>query len=163
MTANPLPELQPGDCLLYWGHSIFDWAIAVKTWNRCCHVEVYRGGGVSVASRNGVGVNNYTLRREGLMHVRRPRASFGPLDTEAANKWFLGVQGQGYDWLGILCFTLAVKQGDAKKMFCSEFATSWYRAGGFPAIADDYHADCVAPAQFLQTPALETVWYEDLN
>lgn len=155
-----IPELRPGDCLLYFSrHSLMDWCVAIKTWNLVSHVEIYRGEGMSVASRNGIGVNLYNLRRDGLAYVLRPREDSGPLDVTKSQSWFFRTaQGQGYDWLGLLCFTLAVHQGAPDKMFCSEFATRWYRAGGFRPFAEAYDADLVAPAQFLQSPAFEPVW-----
>lgn len=153
--SRDLPELRPGDCLLYWGNSLFDWAIAIKTWNKIAHVEVYRGKGENLASRNGIGVSNYPLRISGLAYVLRPGS---PFDLEKANVWFYKVKGQKYDWLGLLCFTLAVRQGSPNKMFCSEFATRLYRAGGFKPFADAYDADLIAPAQFLQSPAFDPVW-----
>lgn len=158
---NTIPELQPGDCLIYWRNTFLDWVIAIKTWTFAGHVEGYRGEGMSVASRNGLGVNLYPLRTKGLRMIRRPNTTFGRFNLTAANSWFFSVQGQSYDWIGLLCFTLAVKKGSASKMFCSEFLARWYRSGGFPAIADDYDADRVAPAQFAQTPALETIWRID--
>src|SRR5690242_19153096 len=103
-----IPELQPGDCLLYWGNSLFEWAIALKTWSKVAHVEIYRGEAKSVASRNGIGVGKYPLRTEGLSWVLRPETV---LSIGMADSWFFRVQGQKYDWLGLLCFTLAVRQG----------------------------------------------------
>ena len=158
MTADPKPELLPGDCLLYWRADLVDWIIRCKTWTKCAHVEVYRGEGMSYASRNGIGVNIYPVRWDGLVAIRRPDLRFGTVNTGAAASWFSGVQGQGYDWIGLCSFYIASVQGSPKKMFCSEFATRLYRAYGFAAIACDYDADLVAPAQFEQTPALKTVW-----
>lgn len=160
----PIPELLAGDCLLYRGNSLFDWLIYLKTWTFVCHVEVYQGGGLSVASRNGVGVNLYPLRTEGLAYVLRPKAVYGPFDNVAANAWFYTkAQGQGYDWKGLLCFTLAVKQGSPNKMFCSEFATRYYRAGRFNPFAPDYDADRISPGQFLQSPSFDTVYSQVQN
>lgn len=114
---------------------------------------------MSVASRNGLGVNLYPFRRDGLAYVLRPLETYGPLSVDNAQSWFFRkAQGQSYDWLGLMCFTLAVKQGSPDKMFCSEFAARWYRAGGLRPFAEDYDADLIAPAQFLQSPAFEPVW-----
>jgi len=153
--SKPRPELLAGDCLLYHGNSLFDGIIYLKTWSSVCHVEVYRGEGISVAARNGVGVNYYPLRIKGLAHVLRPKESF---DKAMANAWFYSsARGQGYDWMGLLVFYLAVKRGSKDKMFCSEFATRYYRAGGFDPFNPDYDADRVAPAQFLQSPSFTPV------
>lgn len=156
MNADDKPELQPGDCLLYRPRDLIGWVIAVKTWCRAAvHVEVYAGGGMSYASRAS-GVNLYALRRQGLSRVLRPAAA---LDPGAARSWFYArAQGQKYDWKGLLCFTLAVRQGSQDRMFCSEFATRFYRAGRFKAVSDWTDADEVAPAEFLRSPAFEQVW-----
>jgi hypothetical protein len=131
------------------------WVIAVKTWTRISHVEVYRGDGLSYASRDGIGVNVYPLRTSNLGFVRRPMQ---PFDRDRVAYWFGSVRGQKYDWLGLLCFTLAVRQGSPNKMFCSEMATNLYRAAGLDAVNPDLDADTVAPSEFLQTPALRTIW-----
>lgn len=152
-----LPQLQPGDCLLYRPSGFFGWLIALKTWNRISHVEIYAGNGLSVASRDGVGVGMYKTRYDGLAMVRR---SEKPLNLAAATAFFARVDGQKYDWKGILCFTLAVAQGARDKMFCSEFATRWYRAAGLPLFGN-YDADHIAPAQFLMTELLQEIWSDE--
>jgi hypothetical protein len=156
IASNNLPDLQPGDCLLYRPNSFFGWLIAVKTFNRISHVEVYRGEHLSYASRDGVGVGLYRLRRAQLARVLRPA---GPFDNAAARRWFWQeADGQKYDWLGLLCFTLAVKQGASDRMFCSEFATRFYRAGGLEPFQPDYDADHVPPSYFLSSGAFTTIW-----
>lgn len=151
--------LQGGDCLLYRPkpHSLTGLVIALKTWTWIAHVEVYKGGGVSLASRDGIGVNAYPLRTEQLGLVRRPNQFF---DLGAALRWFEGVKGQKYDWLGLMCFTLAVRQGAPDRMFCSEFAHRLYRSGGLKVFSNDLDADHTAPAQFDQTPVLDTIWHD---
>src|SRR5438046_1516316 len=120
--------LQPGDCLLYQPDSFFGELIALKTWHRISHVEVYDRNSLSLASRDGIGVNLFALRASGLAKVLRPPASY---DHARAFRWFITVRAQKYDWLGLLCFTLAIAQGAQDRMFCSEFATRLYRAGNF--------------------------------
>jgi hypothetical protein len=154
----PLPELLPGDALLYFTRgNLFDYLVALKTWNLVSHIEIYRGGGMSVAARHK-GVNQYPLRHLDLAYILRPRVA---LDLEKANKWFYGVQGQGYDFIGLLVFMSAVKRGTKRKMFCSEFATRFYRHAGSRPFADYYDADRIAPAQFLQSPAFDWIWWHD--
>jgi hypothetical protein len=150
-------QARQGDCLLYSPSDLFGWIIAVKTWSsRACHVEVYIGNGESVASRNGIGVGVYPVRTSQLSEVRRPNR---PFTYRNAMDWFyLKANGEKYDWLGLLVFWLAVRKGAMDRMFCSEFATRFYRHGGFSVVAPDWDADMVAPAQFLQTPAMDTVW-----
>jgi hypothetical protein len=156
MSSLPPIPLLPGDTLVYGPKDLFGLITCVKTWSGACHVEIYAGNDLSFASRNGIGVNRYPLRLEQLIAVRRPR---NPIHFEMGEAWFkTHAQGQKYDWLGLLCFTLAVKQGARNKMFCSEFWKRFYPHCGLDVMAPDWHADKTAPAQCLQTPALETVW-----
>jgi len=149
-----ITALEPGDALLYAPSGFFGWLIAFKTWNKLSHVEVYAGNGKSYASRDGKGVGFYDFRADGLAKVLRP--TLQPLNLKAANEWFATVDGQKYDWLGILVFTLAVAQGAKDKMFCSEFATRWYRKAGLKLFGD-CDADRIAPAQFIMTDLLAEV------
>jgi len=151
-----ISAIKPGDCLLYKPNGFFGWLIAVKTWNKVSHCEVYNGGGISFASRDGIGVNSYLFRRKQLAYVLRPKT---PVNLDAARRWFLAdACGQKYDWKGILVFSLAVKQGAKDKMFCSEFLTRFYREGNFHPFSESYDADHIAPAQFLQSPEFDLVW-----
>jgi len=155
--SNPLPELLPGDTFIYGRAEIYDLAICIKTWCwDACHVEIYAGDGMSMASRNGKGVNLYPFRREQLTYVRRPNMTFNYAN---GRKWFNDVaRGQKYDWLGLLCFTLAVKQGSPNKMFCSEFWKNFFHETGLDVIAPEWSADATAPAQCRHTPVLTTIW-----
>jgi len=157
--SSDLPDwsdLRPGDCLGYFSGGIFDITTAIKTWCWLAHVEIYAGAGMSVASRNGEGVNRYKLRTDGLAVIRRP---IGILDLEAAHYWFENTaRGQKYDWKGLLCFTLAVKQGSLDCMFCSEFMTRWYRRANFQPFDPDWDADKVPPSFCLVSGCFETIW-----
>lgn len=154
--------LKPGDCLLYGRTpirvSVLGWffglVINIKTWSAYSHVEIYAGNGMSFASRDGVGVGLYPFRPEQLLRRRRPKVGYC---HEKAVAWFSSVEGQRYDWKGLLCFTLAVAQGARDRMFCSEFATRFYRAGDLAVFSPETDADKVAPAQFAQTTELETL------
>jgi hypothetical protein len=150
-------KLKPGDHLLYFdGSSLMDWLIAIKTGARIAHIEIYTGDGMSVASRNGIGVNRYQYRPKGLVCVRRP---LWPLDVLAAETWFNNVaRGQAYDWKGLLCFYLAVKQGSKDKMFCSEFALNWDRAAGFDPFNSAVVADRTPPSFTWISSQFKTVW-----
>ena len=147
--------LQPGDVLLYrpdgfWGH-----VIALKTWHDVSHCEGYTGGGESVASRDGIGVNRFPLRLEKLGYVLRPHQ---PIDLAAAMAWFETVKGQKYDWVGLLRFVLVrwARHGGTPKtgMFCSSFLNRWLRAGGVQAFNPAADSDAIVPASFLDSLAL---------
>lgn len=65
-----------GDILLYPPRSFFGRLIAIKTWHKIAHVEIYAGDGQSVASRDGIGVNLYPARLDDVKHVLRPAVLF---------------------------------------------------------------------------------------
>lgn len=140
--------LLPGDCLLYHGSGFFSRLIQIKTWSKISHVEVYVGGGQSVASRDNKGVNTYPFRTDGLTAVLRPVQS---VDLAAALAWHAKQIGQRYDWLGLMRFFTIGKQSDTRS-FCSEYACRFYRRGGFEPFVADIDADLVAPATFLYSP-----------
>lgn len=147
--------LRAGDVLLYSGKGVFSRAIQFKTWSAISHCEAYVGEGESVASRDGKGVGKYPVRTDGLVAVLRPRDGF---DLAAAMEWFATVDGQGYDWVGLLAFFTARMQGSKNtKMFCSEFLTRFERAGGVEPFAPEYDADAVSPGMFLSSPVYRRV------
>ena len=148
--------LQPGDCLLYKPKGVFGKIIQVKNWHRISHVEIYTGKGKSVASRDGLGVALYPWRDTELAYVLRPTY---PLDWFGFWKWFKTVDGQKYDWVGLLRFAWfdSIPTGKNDKMFCSEFATRAYRALGAKVFNDIEDADAIAPFEFLLSPNLTVI------
>ena len=159
-----LPALKPGDYLLYDVDKAFhagfllDWIIRVKTWSRVAHVEVYAGDGRSVASR-ATGVDIYPLRTEGLIYVVRPRA----WKFDWAWDYFQKVRGQKYDYAGLLCFTLAVKQGAADRQFCSEFGRNLARAAAWDCFNPRWPGDKTAPGNFLMAANMDVIYAADEN
>jgi hypothetical protein len=148
--------LKPGDAILYFRRDLIDWLISLKTWTKVAHVEIYRGEQASYASRNGIGVNTYPLRLDGVAAVMRPKQH---LDWQAADLWFENhARGQPYDWPGLLCFMLARRRGEKGAMFCSEFATRFYRAAGIAPFNPRWPAVRVPPSFFLASPAFDAVW-----
>lgn len=57
---NPV-ILQPGDAILYFRHDFGSWLIALKTWTKVAHVEIYRGDQIGYSSRCETGVNAYLI------------------------------------------------------------------------------------------------------
>lgn len=151
--------LKAGDVILYrpTKGSIFGWIISIKSWHKISHCECYIGDSFSVASRDGIGVNNYPVRDTEAAVVLRIKPEY-KFSLPAALKWFLTVRGQKYDWLGLLVFTLAVHQGSKDRMFCSEFVTNFLRAGGVEPFSPETSADSVAPFQFETSPIFDLVW-----
>lgn len=156
-----LSDLLPLDVLLYRPSGLFGRLIALKTWSRYSHVEVYDGRGLSVASRDGLGVSRYPYRASELAAVLRPTAQ--DLNLLKARAWFKTVNGQGYDWLGLVAFWTAKRQGiENGAMFCSEFATRYLRMAGCDPF-NGYDADGIAPGEFLKSPCLRVLWREDIH
>jgi uncharacterized protein YycO len=140
---SPSLHLEPGDCLLYKPTGIFGHIIAIKTWHRIAHVEVYNGNQTSWASRDGAGVSRYGLRMAGLVYVLRPDQV---LDLKAARDWAETQRGAPYGWLDLLNF-MGVRV-DLKGIVCSPFVTLFYRHGGWNIFPID-DANRIAPFQFL--------------
>ncbi len=152
MTASEIEgTLRRGDCLLYRPTGIFGTIIKLKSWHDVAHVEIYTGEGKSVASRDGLGVGLYPWRDTDIAYVLRPTY---PLDWMGFWRWFKTVNGQKYDWLGLLRFSWfkSIGTNNNNRMFCSEFAVRAYRAMNAHVFNDYEDADAVAPAQFLTSP-----------
>lgn len=144
--------LKPGDVLLYKPTSIYGWIIRVKTWHSVSHVEIYLGNGKSSASRDGIGVNIYPLRLDGLTCVMRPKQAF---DTQKATAFTKSHAGTPYGWLDLLNFTgLRIH---TKGIVCSPWVTEVLRNNNIP-IFNDEDSDLIAPFQFLDSELLSIVW-----
>ena len=155
--------LHPGDVLLYRPTGIFGWVIATKTWHQVGHCEIYLGAGVSVASRDGLGVGIYPLRTADLATVCReaPRTcAYGgethtfPLrfDLAKALAWYRIQPAQPYGWLDLLQFVgLNI---DSKGIVCSPFATEFLRAGGLDPFNHEPSLK-IAPFQFRLSPVFD--------
>lgn len=148
--------LQPGDCILYRPVDVFDWAVALKTWTRVSHVEVYLGDHQSVASRNGQGVGLYDVRLHDVAAVRRPDRVF---DLEKALRWFDScAEGQKYGWRTLLTFILLNNSPVDGHMICSEFAAEFYAHGGYPLFAPDWPSYRTPPSLFVSALKLIPIW-----
>ena len=142
-------QLLPGDCLLYRPSSVFGWAIAAFTLSKVSHVEIYKGGGISWASRDGIGVNEYSLRTEQLSHVLRATK---PLNVGAMAQCFDHLRGHGYDNGTIASFaTFGMFKSNVGQEVCSEFATIMFRVGGLKALFSAKMPSEVAPNEFVKS------------
>lgn len=137
------PLLKPGDCLLYKPKGIFGRLIAIKTWHKISHVEVYDGEGYSWASRDGQGVNLYSWRDSELAYVLHPTMG---LNLDAARTWASSMVGTPYGWADLLNF-IAINV-NKKGIVCSPFVTEFYRHAGWNIFPTDESND-VAPFEFL--------------
>jgi hypothetical protein len=126
----------------------------MRTWCRSAsHVEIYCGCRTSWASRNGLGVNQYAYRRNGLSHILRPTI---PFDAIKAHKFFETVKGTPYGWLDLFRFFSLNLQ--SKGLICSQFGDLLLGAGSVIAFSRDYAAGAVSPRDFLVSPALKRIW-----
>ena len=174
MSPVAAEHLAAGDVLLYGGTSLVNRLIQIKTWSRYSHCELYDGHGYSLASRNGLGVGRYQARYD-MICVMRSRV---PMDMDAVRKWHETVDGQPYDWWGLLAFTSAKLQGRKNfKMFCSEYLARALRVGIGAAAAyppthvgdrlmlealgldpfNGYDADGISPGEIRKSALLRVV------
>jgi hypothetical protein len=149
--------LRPGDILLYDKNTLFNWLIKLKRGEHYAHVEVFKGGDRSLASRNGIGVNEYPLRFDGLAAIYRVTE---PFEFEMGYRWFLDeAKGQGYDWLGLASFIWAKWQGrENGKMFCSEFVVRFFRKMGVALFSAETDADAVSPGMIPYSQSVKNIW-----
>lgn len=155
---TPLPDLLPGDVLLYGGGGPLYWAIRTKTWSDVGHVELYIGDDRTVTAKLRGGVDEYPFTTKNLRYVYRPLTATWDRE-QAFTRFDAEMRGQKYDWKGLLASFYAVKQGrENNRAFCSEAVTRVLRWGGVEPFNPDFDADAVAPAQFKQTPMLRCVW-----
>jgi hypothetical protein len=158
-------KLLPGDHLLYGVKDFGGWVTSLKTFSPAVHIEVYIGGGISVASRNGIGVNSYPFRDAQLISVLRPNA---PFDIEAALRWFDqpydkithgGVRGRPYGWLDLLRFyNIKIPTNG---WICSQFVSALDAAGGFYPFSRLYSAGLIDPGDYLCSPMFNCFYITD--
>lgn len=154
MRTLPL-RLHPGDVLLYQPTGVFGWLIRFHTGGPCAHVEVYLGGGKSIASRDRLGVGIYPLRTSELGWVLRPNL---PFDTDNAWDWYERTgKGQRYGWLDLAQFFGYNVNGPG--IVCSPCAVCVLRAAGVPVFGM-VPAEHIAPNDFLLSELLSDVTAE---
>jgi hypothetical protein len=154
LTPAILPSLRPGDLLLYRRKGFWCWVIKVKTWSEIIHVETYLGDGIAHAARECSGVGRFPIEFDGLVAVRRP---ITPFDLTKAQPYLNNVNGQGYDYFGLLRFFTYGKQNTTKQ-FCSEDATRLARHAGVEPFTPETDADLVSPSMLNCTPAYKTIF-----
>lgn len=157
MSAYHRDMLRPGMVMGYTGSGFYGWLTTTKTWMNIGHVEVYIGGGRSVAARLD-GLHTYDVREDDKLCVLlEPN---GKVDIEAGMDWFYShAEGKSYDLWGQIAFW-RVAGGSANKMWCSEFAAEFLKACNFYAFNPLCPSEKIAPAQFLQTGTFTARWYK---
>jgi hypothetical protein len=157
MTVSPgLSHARPGDVLLYETSGLTGWLLRTRLASNVTHTECYLGDGRSAASRDGIGVDTYPTRHDGLLVVLRPVVPFR-IDLAAA--WHETVIGQGYDWAGLFgTFTWAGMVASQGKQYCSAHTTRFQRAGHVEPFTLDTDAHKVTPPDFCKSPAYRAAW-----
>ncbi len=150
-------DLQPGDICLYFtpGNRVSEgiaFAEGVATMaGKVSHVEVYAGDRQSWASRDGIGVDLYPFRSDGLVTVRRP---FGTFDEQRAAAEFAHLRHTPYGSLdnGDNLLQAGIDRGNGT-MNCSHFASVLLEKAGVPQFDHDFDARYIVPADFLKSRA----------
>jgi len=140
--ANPLPELQPGDILLYGG-GLIGWLIELRTWSDVSHVEIYIGNGRSLASR-AHGPREYPMNIMGLRRVIRPVA---PFVLSGGLAWFEDIASRlPYGYFDLARFYLI--NVPTRGLICSEFADLFFRKCLLPLFNPKYPEGAVCPRDY---------------
>jgi len=144
MPTIDMSLLLPGDILLYASPDLIDKIIEWKEGGDVAHCEGYVGNGKSWASRNGIGVNEYPFRPDGLVQVRRPDGIF---DMEAASAWFnTNAKGRPYGF-GDIAATVNLPDV-LPGMDCSHFLSALLHAAGCPQFDSGYNKQKITPRDF---------------
>jgi hypothetical protein len=146
-------DLIVGDTLLYAGPSLIDLGIEWKEGDDVAHIEIYAGNGQSWASRNGIGVNIYPFRTDGLKYVRR---LCQPFDEETVNIWFInGVRGMKYGWDDVWANVNITGYGSSSPYIsrfpgvdCSHFAAALYEISGVAQFDMEFPKNKITPRDF---------------
>ena len=154
---NSWDLIQPGDHLIYNSmKDLVDWGIMLKTGSPACHIEICIAPGKAVAARNGIGVDDYPLRKEGLAWILRPKS---PLDITSGLEWFYrSAHGQKYGWAELFNFWLPFSDLPSDGMICSTFAAFFGDACGFEAFNQNYDHNKISPADYTKSGAFDWVW-----
>jgi hypothetical protein len=146
-------SIKPGSILLYSTNDLIDDVIGVT--GPAKHVELYRGNGQSLASRNGLGVNQYAFRDEGLIGVLESQ-----VDVDKFCAWFDTVRGDGYDWQGLEGFVVDKVTQQPLHWFCSAFVAKGCDRAGSPLFNPLWNPSLITPSDFLKSVALHWRWVD---
>lgn len=153
--APDISQIKPGSILGYFTpDDAVDWIIT-RT-GPLAHIEIYEGNGMSLASRNGVGVSRYPFRAEGLTAV----LTSPKLDIEKFSAWFETVMGDAYDWAGLAGFVKGEVTQEIKHWFCSAVIAKGCQMAGTPMFNPLWSPSLITPSDFLKTAELSWEWVD---
>lgn len=151
--APDVSNIKPGSILLYQTpDDLVDWIIT-RT-GPAAHCELYEGSGKSLASRNGIGVNRYDFRAEGLIGVLEP----AKVDMAAFSAWFETVKGEAYDWSGLEGFLLGKVTEGPNELFCSAFIEFGFERQGNPLFNKLWPHGLITPTDYFKSALCKWVW-----
>jgi hypothetical protein len=150
-----IAKIRPGSILLYSSPSIVDWLI--ERTGPCAHVELFLGNGRSFASRNGLGVNYYDLRKDGLIAIR----SHIGVNVDTWVKWADTVVGDGYDWRGLEGFLIDRPTNEPHHEFCSAVIELGFRKSQYIELHNKlWPWSLITPTDLFKTPNLNNDWLD---
>jgi len=144
-----IPELQPGDGIIYTGSTWYDRIQEVKLGSDATHFEVYMGDGMGsdmvATSLLATGVDIYPMSSDEILRIIRPLAAFDGAD--AMMKFSNTIRFKPYGLKGLLNFTDRSVPDDG--IFCSQVGVELYRSQGIEPFNAKVEARKVAPMHFL--------------
>lgn len=140
-----MPDLQPGDGIIYTGSALFDRIEEIKLGSDATHFEVYMGDGMVATSLLKTGVDIYPQCTDEVLRVIRP---FNPFDAaDAMRKFNATIRFRPYGLKGLLNFT--DNNVPDNGIFCSQVGTEIFRSQGIEPFNELVEARKVAPMHFL--------------
>lgn len=149
--------LKAGDLMLYAPKDIPGYLIAIKTGRLKSHIELYIGGGRSIAARQE-GVNVYPVRIDAQLASVRRHPDWQKFDTNAAMRAVSPLLGQSYEIPALFAFFCPWHVAERTLRVCSPVACLGLRGGGLECFNPDLPNSGVTPAAFFETGALQTIW-----
>lgn len=132
----------------------FSWLIRAATWSPWSHVDVIMPNDLRLGARGGKGVII-----TGVVTEASEKAVYEvELTAEQADKFFTALKsqlGKGYDWWGIIGFTLRKDWHKENAWFCSELVAWAFKQAGKPVICEK--SSMVTPRDLTISPYFKRV------
>jgi hypothetical protein len=102
-----------------WWDILFHYAVRLRTWSKWSHAELVINDVCWSSSGRDGGVRGKIIN---LNSGRWDVFDLNLTDEQAAKAltWFKSHEGEGYDWLGVLCFVLPFVKQERKRWTCFE-------------------------------------------